>query len=220
MTKKPSRVRILMMPYQDDDDKDPTGYAGPATVHVRKKHHISDIWINRVHQLPTGSWPGLWPADGEACSHPATSSISPSAQPPTTPSLASQAAASCAAWHEASTICPTPFQARAFDTRRLPDGRPEPNLALAPAPSSLSGFALRAELGILARTDGGDRQCSLCPKPIDQLRDFVRGATRVGLDAQSQRRPDVPRAMSTGVAIREVPLDAISPDICSRTHPG
>ena len=31
MIKKP-RVRILMMPYQDDDDKDPTGYAGPATV--------------------------------------------------------------------------------------------------------------------------------------------------------------------------------------------
>jgi len=32
MTKKPSRVRILMMPYQDDDNKDPVGYAGPATV--------------------------------------------------------------------------------------------------------------------------------------------------------------------------------------------
>ena len=32
MTKKPSRVRILMTPYQDDDDKDPVGYCGPATV--------------------------------------------------------------------------------------------------------------------------------------------------------------------------------------------
>lgn len=32
MIKKPSRVRILMMSYQDDDDKDPAGYAGPATV--------------------------------------------------------------------------------------------------------------------------------------------------------------------------------------------
>lgn len=32
MTKKPSRVRILMMPYQHDDDKDPVGYSGPATV--------------------------------------------------------------------------------------------------------------------------------------------------------------------------------------------
>lgn len=32
MTKKPSRVRILMMPYQDDDDKDPVGYAGSTTV--------------------------------------------------------------------------------------------------------------------------------------------------------------------------------------------
>lgn len=32
MTKKPSRVRVLMMPYQDDDDTDPVGYSGPATV--------------------------------------------------------------------------------------------------------------------------------------------------------------------------------------------
>ena len=32
MSKKPSRVRVLMMPYQDDDDRDPVGYAGPATV--------------------------------------------------------------------------------------------------------------------------------------------------------------------------------------------
>lgn len=32
MTKKPSRVRILMMPYQDDDNKDPVGYCAPATV--------------------------------------------------------------------------------------------------------------------------------------------------------------------------------------------
>jgi predicted DNA-binding transcriptional regulator AlpA len=32
MTKKPSRVRILMMPYQDDDGKDPVAYSGPATV--------------------------------------------------------------------------------------------------------------------------------------------------------------------------------------------
>lgn len=32
MTKKPSRVRILMMPYHDDGDKDPVGYSGPATV--------------------------------------------------------------------------------------------------------------------------------------------------------------------------------------------
>jgi prophage regulatory protein len=32
MTKKPDRVRVLMMPYQDDGDKDAMGYAGPATV--------------------------------------------------------------------------------------------------------------------------------------------------------------------------------------------
>ena len=32
MTKKPSRVRILMVPYQHDDDKDPVGYSGAATV--------------------------------------------------------------------------------------------------------------------------------------------------------------------------------------------
>lgn len=32
MTKKPSRVRVLMMPYQDDDDRGPVGYSGPATV--------------------------------------------------------------------------------------------------------------------------------------------------------------------------------------------
>ena len=30
--KKPSRVRILMMPYQEDEDSDPVGYSGPATV--------------------------------------------------------------------------------------------------------------------------------------------------------------------------------------------
>ena len=32
MTKKPNRVRVLMMPYQDDDDRDSVGYSGPATV--------------------------------------------------------------------------------------------------------------------------------------------------------------------------------------------
>jgi prophage regulatory protein len=32
MTKKPSRVRILMMPFQDGDDRNPAGYSGPATV--------------------------------------------------------------------------------------------------------------------------------------------------------------------------------------------
>ena len=31
-SKKPSRVRILMMPYQEDEDSDPVGYSGPATV--------------------------------------------------------------------------------------------------------------------------------------------------------------------------------------------
>lgn len=31
-SKKPSRVRILMMPYQEDEDSDPMGYSGPATV--------------------------------------------------------------------------------------------------------------------------------------------------------------------------------------------
>lgn len=30
--KNPSRVRILMMPYQEDKDSDPVGYSGPATV--------------------------------------------------------------------------------------------------------------------------------------------------------------------------------------------
>ncbi|MBM7405923.1 hypothetical protein EDF69_001489 [Sphingomonas sp. JUb134] len=28
MTKKPSRVRVLMMPYQEDDDRDPVGCEG------------------------------------------------------------------------------------------------------------------------------------------------------------------------------------------------
>jgi prophage regulatory protein len=32
MTTKPSRVRILMMPYQRDKDSDPKGYSRPATV--------------------------------------------------------------------------------------------------------------------------------------------------------------------------------------------
>lgn len=32
MIKKPNRVRVLMMPYQDHGDKDATGYVGPATV--------------------------------------------------------------------------------------------------------------------------------------------------------------------------------------------
>jgi prophage regulatory protein len=32
MNKKPSRVRVLMMPYQHDDDRDPVAYSGPATV--------------------------------------------------------------------------------------------------------------------------------------------------------------------------------------------
>ncbi len=31
MTKKPSRVRVLMIPYQRDDDSDPAGYSSPAT---------------------------------------------------------------------------------------------------------------------------------------------------------------------------------------------
>jgi predicted DNA-binding transcriptional regulator AlpA len=32
MTKKPSRVRILMMPYLDDENSEPVGYSGSATV--------------------------------------------------------------------------------------------------------------------------------------------------------------------------------------------
>jgi prophage regulatory protein len=35
MTKKPSRVRILMMPYQEDENSDPVGYSGPATFLTR-----------------------------------------------------------------------------------------------------------------------------------------------------------------------------------------
>ncbi len=31
-SKQPSRVRILMMPYQEDEDSDPVGCAGPATL--------------------------------------------------------------------------------------------------------------------------------------------------------------------------------------------
>lgn len=31
-TKKPRWVRILMMPLQEDEDSDPVGYSGPATV--------------------------------------------------------------------------------------------------------------------------------------------------------------------------------------------
>lgn len=31
-SKKPSRVRILMMPYQEDEDGDPVAYSGPVTV--------------------------------------------------------------------------------------------------------------------------------------------------------------------------------------------
>ena len=32
MINKPNRVRVLMIPSKDDDDNDPAGYAGPATV--------------------------------------------------------------------------------------------------------------------------------------------------------------------------------------------
>src|SRR5579862_5412855 len=32
MTKKPNRARISMMPYQDDENGEPAGYSGPATV--------------------------------------------------------------------------------------------------------------------------------------------------------------------------------------------
>lgn len=32
MTKKTSRIRILMMPYQNHDGKDPVAYSGPVTV--------------------------------------------------------------------------------------------------------------------------------------------------------------------------------------------
>lgn len=32
MAKKPSRVRILMTPFQEDEDSDPVGRSGPATV--------------------------------------------------------------------------------------------------------------------------------------------------------------------------------------------
>ncbi len=32
MAKKPSRVRILVMPYQEDEDSNPVGRSGPATV--------------------------------------------------------------------------------------------------------------------------------------------------------------------------------------------
>ncbi len=32
MAKKPSRVRILVMPHREDEDSNPVGYSGPATV--------------------------------------------------------------------------------------------------------------------------------------------------------------------------------------------
>jgi len=65
MTKKPSRVRVLMMPYYDDGDKDPVGYSGPATVltglaandtaarvaahrAARRKHHLRDGEARRI----------------------------------------------------------------------------------------------------------------------------------------------------------------------------
>ena len=32
MSKNPNRVRVLIIPYQDEGDKDPKGYSGPATV--------------------------------------------------------------------------------------------------------------------------------------------------------------------------------------------
>lgn len=31
-SKKPSRIRILMMPYQEDEGSNPAGFSGPATV--------------------------------------------------------------------------------------------------------------------------------------------------------------------------------------------
>jgi hypothetical protein len=46
MTKKPNRVRVLIMPYQDDGDKDPVGYSGPATVLTGLPRTI------RRHELP------------------------------------------------------------------------------------------------------------------------------------------------------------------------
>jgi hypothetical protein len=67
---------------------------------------FSDIWISRALQLPTGSGFGLRPAGEEACLRPATSWTSPSAPLSTRPSLALRTTASCAVWHEASTIYP------------------------------------------------------------------------------------------------------------------
>jgi prophage regulatory protein len=48
MTRKPSRVRILMMPFRDGDDSNPVGYSGPATVltgrpRTIRRHELSLI---------------------------------------------------------------------------------------------------------------------------------------------------------------------------------
>ncbi len=52
MTKKPSRVRILMMPYHEDEDSDPVGYSGPATVLTGFPRSI------RRHELVDGEGAG------------------------------------------------------------------------------------------------------------------------------------------------------------------
>jgi hypothetical protein len=49
MTKKPSRVRVLMMPYHDDGGKDPVGYSGllipvlnqPVNIKKRYRQQLS-----------------------------------------------------------------------------------------------------------------------------------------------------------------------------------
>lgn len=53
MSKKPSRVRVLMMPYQDDDDRDPVGYAGPATVLTGLPGRSGDTNLGLSFRLPT-----------------------------------------------------------------------------------------------------------------------------------------------------------------------
>ena len=80
MAKKPTRVRILMMPYQEDEDSDSVGYSGPATVltglpRTIRRHELRPIVpladstiyemekrgeFPRRFNLTPAAWCGIW----------------------------------------------------------------------------------------------------------------------------------------------------------------
>jgi prophage regulatory protein len=53
MTKKSNRIRVLMMPYREDEDGDPVSYAGPATVLTGLPRTIRRHELRLIVPLPT-----------------------------------------------------------------------------------------------------------------------------------------------------------------------